>query len=186
MEKRSYEAAVHVHVHSPSRQDAQPPAPWRHNVEGADRHTQMKRPCRKDGLHTPSMMEHVRVSVDVGRADDSGTSCVGTCPPRPRGSSTRSRASAPGCGQPATKRSLSHWAQGTGHRSCLGSCLSCAPLCSYKDHVTVYKYNNFNFDTGLKLSSKKHFYGRAAAVEKPLSGRRGFSKLSKRTFTDLQ
>ena len=27
---------VHVHVHSPSRQDAQPPAPWRHNVEGAE------------------------------------------------------------------------------------------------------------------------------------------------------
>ena len=181
MEKRSYEAAVHVHVHSPSRQDAQPPAPWRHNVEGADKHTQMKRPCRKDGLHTPSMMEHVRVSVDVGRADDSGTSCVGTCPPRPRGSSTRSRASAPGCGQPATKRSLSHWAQGTaGHRSCLGSCLSCAPTTMVQCTSTII------FDTGLNLSSKKHFYGHAAAVEKPLSGRRGFSKLSKRTFTDLQ
>ena len=26
---------VHVHVHSPSRQDAQPPVPWRHTVEGA-------------------------------------------------------------------------------------------------------------------------------------------------------
>ena len=28
---------VHVHVQSPSRQDAQPPVPWRHNVEGANR-----------------------------------------------------------------------------------------------------------------------------------------------------
>ena len=27
---------VHVHVHLPSRQDAQPPVPWRHTVEGAD------------------------------------------------------------------------------------------------------------------------------------------------------
>ena len=27
---------IHVHVHSPSRQDAQPPDPWRHNVEGAE------------------------------------------------------------------------------------------------------------------------------------------------------
>ena len=26
---------VHVHVHLPSRQDAQPPVPWRHTVEGA-------------------------------------------------------------------------------------------------------------------------------------------------------
>ena len=26
---------VHVHVYSPSRQDAQPPVPWRHTVEGA-------------------------------------------------------------------------------------------------------------------------------------------------------
>ena len=25
-----------VHVHLPSRQDAQPPVPWRHTVEGAD------------------------------------------------------------------------------------------------------------------------------------------------------
>ena len=29
----------HVHVQEPSRQDAQPPVPWRHTVEGADKHT---------------------------------------------------------------------------------------------------------------------------------------------------
>ena len=28
---------VHVHVYLPSRQDAQPPVPWRHTVEGADK-----------------------------------------------------------------------------------------------------------------------------------------------------
>jgi len=27
---------VHVHVKLPSRQDAQPQVPWRHNVEGAE------------------------------------------------------------------------------------------------------------------------------------------------------
>jgi hypothetical protein len=70
------------------------------------------------------MMEHVRVTsvavgrnwwdVDVGRADDSGTS-VGT-------SSAwlehvlSPRASAPGCGPPATNRSLSHPCDHTGHK----------------------------------------------------------------------
>ena len=29
----------HVHVNLPSRQDARPPVPWRHPVEGADKHT---------------------------------------------------------------------------------------------------------------------------------------------------
>ena len=28
---------VHIHVQLPSRQDAQPPVPWRHIVEGADK-----------------------------------------------------------------------------------------------------------------------------------------------------
>ena len=28
---------VNVHVHLPSRQDAQPSVPWRHTVEGADK-----------------------------------------------------------------------------------------------------------------------------------------------------
>jgi hypothetical protein len=52
---------------------------------------------------------------------------------------------------------------------------------------------NSNYYTGLKLRSKMHFYGRVAAEEvlatflsallRPRSGRRGFSDLSKRTFT---
>ena len=32
----TYSSQLPVHVHSPSRQAAQPPVPWRHTVEGAD------------------------------------------------------------------------------------------------------------------------------------------------------
>ena len=39
-ESESVSQAVQVHVHLPSRQDAQPPVPWRHTVEGADLYSQ--------------------------------------------------------------------------------------------------------------------------------------------------
>ena len=59
---------VHVHVHLPSRQDAQPPVPWRHIAEGADLNEGSPQASRPSGPteHAASIYAH-RAYYHIGR-----------------------------------------------------------------------------------------------------------------------